>query len=98
MYHTNTIGKMESEVEKMNFYDSFNDWIETGREIEFTYMEKEYSVTYFKRNNGEYGISFCEFNCEPISFKDAEEFMANAKIGDELLCNIWEAVTDIEIF
>ncbi len=82
----------------MNFYDSLKDWIEAGREIEFTYMEKEYSVTYYKRNNGEYGISFCEFNCEPTYFIDEEDFLANARVGENLLSEIWEAITDIVVF
>ena len=82
----------------MNFYDRFREWIATGREIEFTYMEKEYSVTYFKRDNGDYGISFCEYNCEPIHYNDEEDFIANARIGDVLLADIWEAVTDVDVY
>ena len=82
----------------MNFYDSFREWTNVGHEIEFSYMGKEYSVTYYKREDGEYGISFCEFSCEPTDFKDVEDFMANAKIGNDHLSDIWEAVTDISIF
>lgn len=40
--------------------DQLLDLIKHGREIEFKYNNKMYSITY-GRTNGEYVISFCEF-------------------------------------
>ena len=40
--------------------DQLLDLIKHGREIEFKYNNKMYSITY-GRINGEYVISFCEF-------------------------------------
>ena len=82
----------------MSFYNDFKEWLSIGHEIEFVYMNEEYSVTYVKDDNGNKCISFCKFYCEPTDFKDAEDFMANAKIGNDHLSDIWEAVTDITIF
>lgn len=68
--------------------------IETGYDIEFSYKGKSYSITKTGRNT----ISFCEFYKEPTEFACVDEFINNAKIGDELLKDIWDKVTDISVF
>lgn len=83
-------------MEKYNF-EEFREWIETGREIEFTYHHLRYSVTYFIENGKEY-ISFTEFYKEPVDFDTTENFMNNAKIDGVLLKDIWDSVTDIDIY
>lgn len=47
---------------------------EGNREIEFSYREKKYSITYF-RENGKKLISFCEFYKTPIDVTDANELL-----------------------
>lgn len=78
----------------MKFYDSFKNWIATGNEIEFCYMGDEYSVTYTEDEK----ISFCKFYEEPSVFSNADDFIKNAKIGNDLLSDIWDKVVDIYVY
>lgn len=52
----------------------FRKYIDTGREIEFTYDKKEYSITYYNDNRVNY-ISFCEFYKEPIDVSSFDELL-----------------------
>ncbi len=54
--------------------DLFREYIDTGREIEFTYDKKEYSITYYNDNRANY-ISFCEFYKEPIDVSSFDELL-----------------------
>ena len=54
--------------------DIFRDYIETGREIEFTYDTQEYSITYYNDNRVNF-ISFCEFYKEPIDVSSFDELL-----------------------
>lgn len=89
---------MESEEKQMNNFEKFKEWLDIGNEIEFTYKGNEYSVTYSFNENGDNLISFCKFYCEPVNFKNTDDFMKNAKIDDEYLSNIWDKVVDIYIY
>ena len=82
----------------MNNFKDFENWIETGNEIEFSDKSKNYSVTYFVNESNKEEISFCEFYKEPVEFYTIEDFINNAKIGNELLKDIWENVVDISVF
>ena len=82
----------------MNNFKDFEKWIETGNEIEFSDKSKNYSVTYFVNESNKEEISFCEFYKEPVEFYTIEDFINNAKIGNELLKDIWENVVDISVF
>ena len=53
---------------------TFRDYIDTGREIEFTYDKKEYSITYYNDNRVNF-ISFCEFYKEPIDVSSFDELL-----------------------
>lgn len=46
--------------------------IETGREIEFTYNKKRYSITYSNENIKNY-ISFCEFYKDSTDVSSVDE-------------------------
>lgn len=83
-------------MEKYNF-NEFKEWIETGREIEFTYNNLRYSVTYYSDHRKDF-ISFTEFYKEPVDFDSAENFMNNANIDGVLLKNIWDSVREVDIF
>lgn len=49
-----------------------NELIATGREIEFDYKGKKYSIIYFKENN-EKIISFCEYYKDTLDVRSADE-------------------------
>jgi len=51
------------------------DLIDTGRELEFTYNNKKYSITY-GRVDGKEVISFCEFNQESTEVATLDELLA----------------------
>ena len=46
------------------------------------------------RSNNESGISFCYEEGNTILFTDKEDFIKNAKIGDEYVRDIWDKVED----
>lgn len=54
--------------------EKIKDYICQGREIEFTYNNKRYSITYGEIN-GEDVISFCEFYKESTEAKSINELM-----------------------
>ena len=54
--------------------------INDGREIEFEFKGKEYSITYYNDNRKKC-ISFCEFNKNPTDVATIDELL-NIKIGD----------------
>ncbi|MDO4670531.1 MAG: hypothetical protein Q4A67_03560 [Aerococcus sp.] len=68
-------------------FNNFIEWIETGREIEFSYRGKRYSVTYYSDNRKDY-ISFTEFYQKPVDYASANEFMDSAMIDEELLKDV----------
>lgn len=49
--------------------------VNTGREIEFSYKDKKYSITYYGDKRKKY-ISFCEFNNQPIDVSSINELLA----------------------
>lgn len=83
----------------MNVYkfDEFKQWIETGREIEFSFGDTRYSVTYYGDNRKKY-ISFTAFYEEPVDFSSPEEFMAKAMIDGKRLQDVWPQVSEVDVF
>ena len=59
--------------------EELKEYIETGREIEFNYNDKQYSITYWYPDDNEDNkwISFCEFYKETTEVKTAEELWNN---------------------
>ena len=55
-------------------------YVYTGREIELTYQEKNYSLTYF-RNNGEKWLSFCEFYKDTLDVSDVDSLLKSTYHG-----------------
>lgn len=82
----------------MNKFEKIKEWLDLGHEIEFTYKNKQYSVTYFINELNQEKISFCEFYKEPTDFETQQDFMENAKIDGEYLKEIWDKVVDIYIY
>ena len=52
--------------------DVLKKWVRTGRELEFSYKGKDYSITYFRKNRKIY-ISFCEFYKETLDVATVDE-------------------------
>lgn len=71
--------------------------VETGREIEFDYMGKQYSITYYSDNREDY-ISFCEFYEETLDVKDVDALWnstyKNMNVG-EMLSSLTEKDMDV---
>lgn len=66
--------------------------INNNREIEFTFNNNHYSITYYNDNREKY-ISFYKFYNEPIDVKNAEELF-KLKIGDQTLEQIPKSLKD----
>ncbi len=73
------------------------NYLAAGREIEFTYKEKMYSITHIVESNVQ-KISFCEFYQEDETFDSVESFVESAMIGDERLADIVSLVSDIVVY
>ena len=72
--------------------------VETGREIEFSYKNKRYSITYGFMEN-EYVISFCEFYKETTEVRDFDSLLNVSRDGatvKEMIESVDEK--DIDIF
>ena len=66
--------------------------IDCNREIEFSYLGKRYSITYFKQNDKKF-ISVCEFYKEPIKVQTSSEVL-KLKIGSLTLESIFAKLPD----
>ncbi len=75
---------------------SLLDYIDQGREIEFRYKGKKYSVTY-----GEYRgrdvISFCEFYRESTEAATADELLSVTRDGVSVL-EMWESISEDDVW
>lgn len=60
--------------------EQLREYIATGREIEFTYKNKEYSITYYNDKREKY-ISFCEAYEELLDVSSADELLASTYKG-----------------
>ena len=78
--------------------EELKDYVSCGREIEFEYNGKRYSITYGEfAPDGE--ISFCEFYKESTEVMSVEELLKVERNGitvEEMLANCPEE--DIDIF
>ena len=75
--------------------EELKELIETGREIEFTYNKKRYSITYSNENVKDY-ISFCEFYKETTDVSSVDE-LCNVKRDDVTVLEMLESITDKDI-
>ncbi len=72
------------------------DYIDCGREIEFKYNKKMYSITYSPADQEDF-ISFCEFYKEPTNVKTFEELLEIVR--DEVtVLQMWESLTEEDIW
>ena len=59
------------------------EWAETGRELEFEYHGRKYSITYYNDGRKNY-ISFCEYYQEPLDVPDVKTLWGSSYNGIEL--------------
>ena len=59
------------------------EWVDTGRELEFNYKGKGYSITYFRKNR-KICISFCEFYKETLDVATVDELWISTYKGIKL--------------
>lgn len=79
----------------MTKQELFN-YIEQGREIEFVYQNKKYSITYGVINGKEV-ISFCEFYQETNEVETAEELI-NVTRDSVSVLQMLESITEEDIW
>lgn len=72
------------------------DYIKQGREIEFTFQNKKYSITYGVIEGKEV-ISFCEFYQETTEVETAEE-LVNVKREGVTVLQMLESLTEEDIW
>ncbi len=72
------------------------EYVDYGREIEFKYNEKMYSITYSPADQDDY-ISFCEFYKEPTNVKTFDELLEISREGVTVL-QMWEDLTEDNIW
>ena len=83
----------------MTLYELEN-YIEIHNEIEFTYNEKKYSVTYYYPNGTEddIWISFCEFYRETTEVKTAEELWNNVSRDGVTVGEMLSTISEDDIY
>ncbi|MCQ2551106.1 MAG: hypothetical protein MJ146_02790 [Clostridia bacterium] len=79
----------------MKKYDLI-EYIKHGREIEFKYNNKMYSITYYP-DGSEYSISFCEFYKDPIDVKTIDELI-NINVHGKTVVQILESLSEANIW
>ena len=82
-------------VLKMTLHE-LTDYIQCGREIEFEYNDKKYSITYGERNNVEF-ISFCEFYKNSLDVRSPKELW-NAEYNGIPIRKILENMSNASIW
>lgn len=76
--------------------DLLKEYIDCGREIEFKYNDKMYSITYGVIDNKEV-ISFCEFYKETTEVITFDELIEVSRDGVTLL-QMWESLTEENVW
>ena len=72
--------------------EQIEELIKNNREIEFRYLGKRFSITYYNDGRENY-ISFCEFYKKPTDVKEASELF-ELKIGSLTLEEVFQSLPD----
>ena len=72
--------------------DSLIEYINQGREIEFQFKNKKYSITYGE-HKGKEVISFCEFYKDSTEVMTTEELLCVTRDGVSVL-EMWESISE----
>lgn len=78
---------------KINY---LKDLINEGREIEFIYNNKKYSITYGKIDDVDV-ISFCEFYQDSIEVTNVDDLL-NIVVDKKTILEIWKEMSEDEIW
>lgn len=76
--------------------DELRDYLDSGREIEFKWNGKMYSITYGKIN-GRSVISFCEFYKDSTEVETPDELL-NVKRDNTTVLDMLESLTEDDIW
>ncbi len=76
--------------------EELQNYVANGREIEFKYNDKMYSITYSPSWMGDF-ISFCEFDKETSDVKNVDELINVTRDGVTVL-EMLETLTDDDIW
>ena len=76
--------------------DLLIDYISQGREIEFKYKDKMYSITY-GIVDGKEVISFCEFYQDTTEVTTVDELLTVSRYGITVL-EMWSSLTENDIW
>lgn len=76
--------------------DLLKDYVDCGREIEYKFNDKMYSITYGIIDDEEV-ISFCEFYKETTEIKTFDELMEVSRDGFTVL-QMWESLTEEDVW
>lgn len=63
--------------------DVLKKWVRTGRELEFNYKRKDYSITYYNDDRKDF-ISFCEAYDETVDVATVDELWNSTYKGIKL--------------
>ena len=77
--------------------ETLKSHIATGREIEFSYGDKMYSITYTFTGKIQ-TIHFCQFNNPSQDYDSVDDFLASAAIGDAYLRDLLGLVEDVVVY
>lgn len=76
--------------------EQVKQWMQTGREIEFVYNEKRYSLCPFLTDKKEKWISFCEFYQETLEVSSVE-ILWDKTYKDIKVSSIFESVPTAKV-
>lgn len=71
------------EENKKMTIDVLKKWVRTGRELEFNYKGKDYSITYYNDDRKDF-ISFCEAYDETVDVATVDELWNSTYKGIKL--------------
>ena len=72
------------------------EWVDTGRELEFNYKGKDYSIIYFRKNRKIY-ISFCEFYKETLDVATVDELW-NSTYKEIKLSDMLSSIPEDDVY
>ncbi|MBP3853734.1 MAG: hypothetical protein J6D18_04105 [Erysipelotrichaceae bacterium] len=76
--------------------DLLKEYVDCGREIEFKYNDKMYSITYGVIDDHDV-ISFCEFDQKTTEVRTFEELLTISREGATVL-QMWESLTEEDVW
>lgn len=77
--------------------EELKKYIAMGREIEFSYQEEQYSITYAFEGNLQV-ISFCQFNQACVDYHNMDELLSSAMIGETYLRDMIHLAEDVVVY